>query len=97
LQDHYGIKSWLDKFEEWQNLKNIITKGIDASQVFSVCVTESYMQKMNVGNPKDNYCGFEYTYGENHKKADDFAVLVLEESMKDPMEWNKMGMLSGEY
>jgi len=97
LQDRFGIKSWLDKVEAWQNLKNKITNGIDASQVFGVCVTESYVQKMNVGNPKDNYCGFEYTYAESHKRADDFATLVLEESMKDPMEWNNMGMLSGEY
>jgi len=97
LQDRFRIKSWLDKFEAWKNLKNKLTKGIDASQVFGVCVTESFVQNMSVRNPKDNYCGFEYTYAENHKQADDFGALVLEESMKDPRQWNNMGMLAGEF
>jgi len=97
LQDRYGIKSWLDKFEAWQNLKNKITKGVDASQVFGVCVTDSYVQKMSVENPRDNYCGFEYTYAETQKRGNDFAALVLEEAMKDPKEWKNLEMLSGEY
>jgi len=59
-----------------------------------VCWTELFADDIALKD-QDDRCGREYFYVERTKRGDDLVPIVLEASMRDDGEWNRMTKLVG--
>lgn len=82
-----GLLPWLDSKEmlSGDQLPRKIAKGIEGADFFVVCLTESYMHKVN--GSATNYCKLEFGMASNRFKHDRLIPVVMEPYMKDQKNW----------
>ena len=94
LHAAHGIACWTDEKQMKGNVVVSMSAGIDQSQVFCVCLTPDYGDK--VRNDKQNgNCGKEYFYAEEQQRAEDMLPLLLDAEMRDKAERKGMMKISG--
>jgi serine/threonine protein kinase len=79
-----GFRVWYDKIDMGANLIDSMSKGIQNSRVFLVCLSEDYINSKN--------CSFEL--GEAKKCNKPILAVLLDKSVLDPKNQNVMDLCS---
>jgi len=89
-----GFKIWADTSHLESHAAQIsMSDGITNSNIFIICVTRSYMAKIN--SRGDSHSKFEYNIGLSKKSTANAILVVLEPEMLDLSNWE--GRLIGHF
>jgi hypothetical protein len=66
-------------------MRGELSDAIPDSEIFVCCLTDLYCKKVQARD--GNYCSFEFEWAIKRLKSDKMILLVLEEDMKTPENW----------
>ena len=79
-----GLKTWFDQDKIEDVIINEIAKGIEQSDVFVVCITHTYIEKVR-SHDENDHCQMEFTYACSKKKP--MVAVLMEAEVRDPSKW----------
>ena len=91
-----GVSTWFDEERLGGNVVEQITAGIEKTHVVVVFLTKRYMDKVQQGSGKLDYCRMEFLYATRAKSVDKMVVVVMEPELRDSTLWfGPVGALLG--
>ena len=88
----YGVKTWFDEERMSGTIKKTMADGIEQSQVAVVFITQTYIDKVNVGDTRDNCC-FEFQYALEEMGSTKMVAVCMEKRLLNPKSWK--GIVGG--
>lgn len=88
-----GFRAWFDQ-DQLQavgpGIHHDMTKGIDSSTVFVVCISRNYIRQVRDGRPDGAManCRFEFGYAMQRIETERKISVVMEEWCKDTKDWS---------
>ena len=85
----HGIVPWFDEERMIGETRQKMVEGIENSDVIVVFVTETYRDKVNSSNGRDN-CLFEFKHAFEQKGPEVMIPVVMEPCMRNTREWKRL-------
>ena len=88
----YGLKTWFDEERMRGSIQKMMADGIEQSDVVVVFITQTYIDKVNEGDAKDN-CNFEFGMATRRLGTKCMIPVCMEKRLQNPNSWT--GIVGG--
>ena len=85
-----SLSVWIDSERLAGNILGQITRGVEESIVFVVCVTPTYMAKVQAGaeeRAENDWCAQEFSYAHDVLGASRMMAVVVDAAALNPKTW----------